>query len=227
MEDVVLHYRGGSAEGLGGLLLKAEQLLEPFACRAPPVFAPWFPAAGDRPPIRPAKAAPVIGVTPPLPKDGPAPEADARLAAGARAEADGGVSGPEPAGASARTPSRSWSVCGSRRASPQQSSPPTKRFQRAVSVHKLHLRQRAKWLISRHNCGATPDMEQVWRALSVCVRSSRLPTCNAHIRRESGQIWVFCDLLHAEQVGRLLKERLQLSGSIRLSVHRHGHVFSM
>lgn len=96
-----------------------------------------------------------------------------------------------------------------------------------VSVHRLHLRQRAKWVIRQHNCGAARDIEQVWRALSRSVWSSRLPTCNANIQRERAEIWVFCDVVHCEQVGRLLKDELQLSGRIGLSVRRLGNIFSM
>lgn len=68
---------------------------------------------------------------------------------------------------------------------------------------------------------------QVWRFLNRPVRRSRLPTCNANLQRERAEVWVFCDVLFAEQVGRLLKEELRLSGSIFLSVHRLGRVFSM
>lgn len=62
MENVVLHYQSGSADGLSSLLETAEKLLAPFTCRTPPVFTPWFPtSAGDhRLPLRPAKPAPRI-----------------------------------------------------------------------------------------------------------------------------------------------------------------------
>ncbi|XP_045897915.1 shieldin complex subunit 3 [Micropterus dolomieu] len=122
---------------------------------------------------------------------------------------------------------RSWSVFAQKGVLPQSSQSLSKPFHRMVSVHRLHLRQRAKWVIGQHNCGAARDIEQVWRALSRSVRSSKLPTCNANIQRERAEICVFCDVLHSEQVGRFLKEELQLSGRIHLSVHRLGTVFSM
>lgn len=122
---------------------------------------------------------------------------------------------------------RSWSVFPQKGVLLQSSQSLSKRFRHMVSVHRLHLRQRVKWVISEHNCGAARNLEQVWQAVSRCVRSSRLPTCNANIQRERAEIWVFCDLLHSEQVGRFLKEELQLSGRISLSVHRLGNIFSM
>lgn len=100
-------------------------------------------------------------------------------------------------------------------------------FDRVVSAHRLHLRQRAKWVIREHNCGAAQDIEQVWRTLSRSVRRAGMPTCNANIQRDRAEIWVFCDVLYSEQVGRLLKAELQLTGTIVLSVHRQGNVFSM
>ncbi|XP_029294741.1 shieldin complex subunit 3 [Cottoperca gobio] len=122
---------------------------------------------------------------------------------------------------------RSWSIFTQKGGLLQSSPSLSKQFHHMVSVHRLHLHQRAKWVISQHNCGADRDMEQVWRTLSLSVRSSRLPTCNANIQRERAEIWVFCDVLHSEQVGRLLKAELQLSGRIGLSVHRLENIFTM
>ncbi|XP_070761060.1 shieldin complex subunit 3 [Enoplosus armatus] len=122
---------------------------------------------------------------------------------------------------------RSWSVFTQKGVLQQSSQSLSKQFRHMVSIHRLHLRQRVKWVISQHNCGAARDIEQVWRALSRSVWSSRLPTCNANIRRERAEIWVFCDVLCSEQVGRFLKEELQLSEKISLSVHRLGDIFSM
>ncbi|XP_074495715.1 shieldin complex subunit 3 [Sebastes fasciatus] len=122
---------------------------------------------------------------------------------------------------------RSWSVFTQKGVLLQDSESPSKRFHHVVSVHRLHLHQRAKWVIGQHNWGAARDVEQVWRSLSHCVRNAGLPTCNANIQRERAEIWVFCDVLHSEQVGRFLKDELQLSGRIGLSVHRMGNIFSM
>lgn len=281
MEDVVLHYQPGSGDGLGALLEQTQKLLEPFPCRPPPVFTPWFPAAAGRHlPIRPAKPAPVIttsdqilasdsrphahtaeAVTEPLteiklrkPKvdNCPAERRHGRPHAEAtRAPRDGvclsenvppaslfnkpdrEVTRPSPdkhrEGFSVTDSpvKRSWSVSAQKSVLPQSSQSLSKQFRHMVSTHRLHLRQRVRWVIGQHNCGEAKDIEQVWRALNRFVRSSRLPTCNANIQRERAEIWVFCDVLCSEQVGCFLKDELQLSGRISLAVHRLGNIFSM
>ncbi|XP_051278342.1 shieldin complex subunit 3 [Dicentrarchus labrax] len=122
---------------------------------------------------------------------------------------------------------RSWSVFTQKGVLLQSAQSLSKQFHHVVSVHKLHLRQRVKWVISQHHCGPARDIEQVWQTLSRSIRCSRLPTCNANIQRERAEIWVFCDVLHCEQAGRFLKDELRLSGRIGLSAHRLGNIFSM
>ncbi|KAA8592882.1 shieldin complex subunit 3 [Etheostoma spectabile] len=122
---------------------------------------------------------------------------------------------------------RSWSIFTQKGVLLQSSQSLSRQFRNMVSAHRLHLHQRAKWVISQHNCGAARDIEQVWRALSRAMQNSRLQTCNANIQRERAEIWVFCDVIHSEQVGRVLKGELQLSGRICLSVHRLGNILSM
>lgn len=56
---------------------------------------------------------------------------------------------------------RSWSVFAQKDAVLQNLHPLSKHFHHMVSIHRLHLRQRAKWVISQHNCGAARDIEQV------------------------------------------------------------------
>ncbi|XP_040012391.1 shieldin complex subunit 3 [Xiphias gladius] len=294
MEDVVLHYQSGSAEGLSSLLERTEKLLEPFPYRIPPVFVPWFPTATTdrRLPIRPAKPAPVIThvgdllisdsrshthttvtKSPPgnelqkpkvdglvaeerhdcphaettrIPPEKTQKSKDAfcvpetpnhLLPASLYHEPERGVTRLSPGKLLQKDKEgftlsnspikRSWSVFTQRGVLLQSSQSLSKQFHHMVSVHRLHLRQRAKWAISERNCGAARDIEQVWRTLSRSVRSSRLPTCNANIQRDVAEIWVFCDVLYSEQVGRFLKDELQLSGRISLSVHRLGSIFSM
>ena len=67
----------------------------------------------------------------------------------------------------------------------------------------------------------------MWSSLSRSSWTSSLPTVNAHLQREQNQIWVFCDLVYSEQVGRFLKEQLGLSGTISLEAPRLGAVFRM
>lgn len=228
-----MHYQPGSAVGLGSLLETTRKLLEPFPCRTPSVFTPWFPtASGDRPlPLRPVKRAPVITCL-----------ADSSAAEGRPYD---GVSDPPgpllPVSPHSRhekekykdgatgSPVRrsSWSVITQRGVLEPSSQSLSKQFHHTVSIHGLHLRQRAKWVIRELNCGTAGNIEEVWRTLSRSVQSSRLPTCNANIQRERAEIWVFCDVLHSEQVGRFLKDELKLSGQISLTVHRLGNIFSM
>ncbi|XP_022068477.1 shieldin complex subunit 3 [Acanthochromis polyacanthus] len=226
MEDVVLHYRSGSAEGLGSLLETSEKLLEPFPCRPPPVFTCWFPAAADRHrPIRPVKPAPVITFSdvslskPPL--ENQSESRTAGIVAAETQKPKGGIS--EEQTSPVR---RSWSVFRQTEVLLQSSESMSRRFLHMVSVNKLHLRQRAKWVIREQNF-ETRDIEQVWRTLIRSVRSSSLPSFNANIQRQRAEIWVFCDVLNGEQVGRHLKEQLQLKGRISLSVRRLGNVFSL
>ncbi|XP_037115091.1 shieldin complex subunit 3 isoform X1 [Syngnathus acus] len=217
MQVVILHHRLKGSDGLRDLIATTEKLLEPFPCRPPSAFTPWFlhSSAQCPLPIRPAKRAPVINVK-------------------CRQEAlNEGVCGTanlpsadKSVSIAAAAVKRSWSVLASKDV--HQVSPSlSKRFRCTVSVHALHPRQRSKWVISRHNCGATRDIEQVWRALSSAARHAGLPTCNANIQRERAEIWVFCDVAYSEQVGHFLKEHLQLSGSIRLCVHKLGEIFSL
>ncbi|XP_054867109.1 shieldin complex subunit 3 isoform X5 [Amphiprion ocellaris] len=214
MEDVVLHYRSGSAEGLQTLLETSEKLLELFPCRPPPVFTCWFPAAADRLPIRPVKPAPVItssdaSISKPLLGN----QSESRTADGVSEEQTSPVR-------------RSWSVFRQTEVLLQSSQSMSRRFLHMVSLHKLHLRQRAKWVIREKNW-ETRDIEQVWRTLIRSVRSSGLPSFNANIQRQRAEIWVFCDVLNGEQVGRHLKEQLQLKGRISLTVRHLGNIFSL
>nr|XP_020483043.1 shieldin complex subunit 3-like [Labrus bergylta] len=277
MEDVVLHYQPGSAAGLDSLIKTTEKLLEPFPCRTPPVFTPWFPTAADRHlPIRPAKPAPIITCTRDLLVSDRRPHAHTTKHKLQDAEVDKKPHESVTTRTSTKDPQiledglcisetpnhllpaslcnkpereisrfspekhkegvpvtdsprkRSWSVFTQRGVLLQSSPSLSRPFHHTVSKHRLHLRQRAKWVISQHNFGGTRDIEQVWRTLSRCVQSSsKLPSCNANIQRERAEIWVFCDVLQAEQAGRFLKDELQLSGRIVLSVHRLGNIFSL
>ncbi|XP_061585760.1 shieldin complex subunit 3 [Cololabis saira] len=210
MEDVVLHYRSGPA----GVSL-VQQLLEPFPLRPPPAFRPWFPPR-NRLPLRPARPAPAVA---PEPEPGTpefwvpeTPDLVPETREGDR------VQDQDP------PPRRSWSVSVQRGLPGPASPSPSRSFGRVMSLHKLLPLQRARWTIRDQNCR---DLEKVWRCLSRCVRGARLPTCNANIQRPLAEIWVFCDVVYAEQVGRFLKEELRLRGGIELSVQRRGSVFSM
>lgn len=174
MDDVVLHYRPGSAADVGALVERTERLLEAFPCRPSPVFTPWFPSAAGSPlPIRPARPPPVITDWSELcaAQSGPEPPGESRpRAAEPGQEVPTALASTElqtttkPShrltGSAVR---RSWSVFKQRgvllRRSPHTLS---KHFRRMVSLHRLHLQQRVKWVIAEHNCGTSRDIEQVW-----------------------------------------------------------------
>ncbi|KAG7219744.1 hypothetical protein INR49_018837, partial [Caranx melampygus] len=215
----------GPADQLSSLLETTQKLLEPFPCRPPPVFTPWFPSntADRRLPIRPARPAPVITAS------GPSLVSHSRShahTAVTRSQPENKLQKHEVSHIHAETP---------------RSPPETTQTSKDV----LCLSETPAHLLPASPCHRPPPDEpqtgrggftgtdspikrswSVWRSLSRSVRSSRLPTCNANIQRERAEIWVFCDVLYSEQVGRLLKEELQLSGRISLSVRRLGNVFS-
>lgn len=188
---MVLHYLPGSDARLSSQLETTERLLQPFPCRTPPVFTPWFP--GSRLPIRPAKAAPVIASfdLSCTPRASHSPGVDSvvqerlfveRLLQDPKVVVSGTKENIVPAdventrasshkckhGYSVKaTPSlRSWSVFTHRGVLRQHSQPLSKGFCRMVSMLKLHLRQRVRWVIGTHNCAG--DMEQVSAAVFAC-----------------------------------------------------------
>lgn len=211
--------------------------------RPPPTFRPWFNT--DRhPPIRPARPpsvihTPLLTETPLCQSGPPKPDqvqhVDQLQEATAGPLSEEGVSFPEacafkaafppqhppPEGLSIR---RSWSVCPQGGAAVHRPQRLSRQLQQVVSKHQLHLRHRVRWVICPQNC---EDLEQVWQVLNRSVQRSLLPTCNANILRNHMEICVFCDVLYSEQVGRFLKDELQLSGTIGLWVHQLGNVFSM
>lgn len=206
MEDVVLHYRPGSAAGVSELVVQTERLLEVFPCRPAPVFTPWFPSAAGRPlPIRPARPPPVIsawsvGCTARNPpgQPGEGPGAAGLQREGPQREEQQGAPTVLPSGAgpqTTRTPSgrpalsvaatpvrRSWSVLkqggflGSRNPSTL-----SKHFTHMVSVHRLHPQQRVKWVIAQHNCGTSRDIEQV--SLQCCTNVLLLTAIQREVQR--------------------------------------------
>lgn len=213
MEDVVLHYQSGSAAGLSSLLETTQRLLEPFSCRTPPVFTPWFPtSATDRKlPIRPARPAPVITSSadlfifdnnrPPTgelqkPKDSVSerhydcPGSETNRSAPEKTQKSKDVvyvsetpnhllplsphnkpqsritrASPEKQPQKDKdgftSTEQSWRVFTQREVVLQSSRSLSKQFHHTVSAHSLHLRQRAKWVISEDNCVEAKSIEQV------------------------------------------------------------------
>lgn len=255
MEDVVLHYRPGSTQNLSALIETTERLLAPFPCRPPQVFTPWFPSIDDQHlPLRPARPAPIILSAPDQDyltenrdQTGPSgtevvqkhvhtenktenrtsPEADKH---GAPLRDKEVLCVPEtpadavPVRSTFQSPvKRRWTVFKQKK-DQRQVQPMSQCFHHTVSRLRLQPQQRVKWLIDRDNCR---DVEQVWRVLTRSGLGCSLPTCNAHIDRERAQVWIYCDVLYSEQVGLFLKRELRLTGSISLSVHKLGNIYSL
>lgn len=184
---MVLHYRPGSDARINSLLETTEKLLKPFPCRTPPLFTPWF--SDSRLPIRPAKSAPVItsfdnryiqsgshrsGLESIVQRVEEHLSAD-RLIQDPKdfvygtkenlppSDLKNTISSPHDHkhyySVKSSPSRRSWSVFTHRGVLLQNSQPLSKHFCHVVSVLKLHLRQRVKWVISKHNCPG--DIEQV------------------------------------------------------------------
>lgn len=192
MEDVVLHYQPGSEARLNSLLETTEKLLKPFPCRTPPVFTPWF--SDSHFPIRPAKSAPVInsfdnryfqssphrpGLESIVQRTQEHLSVD-RLIQGQKdflleTKENLPLGGLKNSRASphdhkhycavkASPFRRSWSVFTHKGVLLQNSEPLSRDFCHMVSMFQLHLRQRVRWVISKHNCPG--DIEQV--SVDIC-----------------------------------------------------------
>uniref|UniRef100_A0A4W5R1S5 Zgc:101664 n=1 Tax=Hucho hucho TaxID=62062 RepID=A0A4W5R1S5_9TELE len=200
--DVLLHYK--STDGSLKILVdKTEKALEDFPCRVLPIFTPWFPPESDKLlPIRPLKSPPIISL---------------EYLENIRTHLQS---------ADEREVKRSWSVFSPRGVYIHNTQTFSKQFHKVVWRHRLHMRQRAKWVIDKLNF-VTGDIEHIWRGLNRAIRNSMLPTCNANIQRDLTQICVFCDILYCEYVGNYLKEEFQVTGQITLFVHRLGDIFTL
>lgn len=180
MEEVVLHHHPGSEARLSSLVETTEKLLTPFPCRVPPVFSPW--SSHSHLPLRPAKPAPVITHRPGVENIVQRPQErwsadillqDPKVCVSGTKEnilpTDGETSRAPHHGhkrsreVKASSSLRSWSVFTHRGVLLQTSQPLSRRFCHVVSRLQLHLRQRVKWVISKHNCAG--DVEQVGRGV--------------------------------------------------------------
>lgn len=121
---------------------------------------------------------------------------------------------------------RSWSVSLGSKHCPEKFFPLSKKLQASLKTLHLHSLHRARWTLEDSVCN-NQTLEDIWTKLNHLIRHHELPSCNATIQRQLGQIWVFCDIMYCEYVGNLLKERLSLVGKINLFVHKYGVIFSM
>ncbi|XP_030620907.1 shieldin complex subunit 3 [Chanos chanos] len=242
--DIVLHYKDGQGR-LNDLLLATKNALEEFPCRVLPVFKPWFPSGLDRSlPIKPRNAPPVISsenfeefrrckcqssfqdlVS--SPQNGDCAADPKKIEVTSLREAARNTEASDRQGQSrdaSKTCKRSWSVISQTVKSMDSTQSFSRRFHKIIERHRLHLHQRAKWIIRDFNCDRIEDS---WVKLSRAISHSRLPTCNANFQRSLAQIWVYCDVFYCEYVGNFLKQELKLTGSIVLAVHKLGSILRL
>ncbi|KAM4707939.1 shieldin complex subunit 3 [Discoglossus pictus] len=118
---------------------------------------------------------------------------------------------------------RSWSVCTQRGSGAGSITPPSEELKSILNRLELNCFHRGRWIIAQSVCGHQ-SLDEVWVKLNRVLRHHFLPGCNATMRRDLNEIWVFCDLVNCEHTGTLLKMELKLTGNIGLFVHKHGIV---
>lgn len=245
--DVTLHYRPHQSN-LPHLMKITQHLLTEFPTRPLPTFKPWFSCNGTF--LKPAKAPPLISskeadhisqlyitqepVSVPgnndwimnLPEFCPMVKWKQKQEILRALSADYAHSVDEDSKSTKGLLRRAWSVSAPRGGLVKTNGTLSKELSSTLERLNLHCLHRAKWIIDDFNCNGK-SLEEIWSVLSRAVRHNELPTCNAKIQPEVSQIWVFCDVLCSEYVGRLLKEMLNLNGQINLTVHRHGVICRM
>lgn len=248
--EITLHYRPHETD-CTQLPRIIERLIQDFPTRPLPRFIPWFPHDGSHLPLKPERPPPVISeesvedvrhfltlserggesrsydCTVDLLEFRPVLRKKRHLlrAHTLSEHTDPGAQGKrtEPG---KRLKERSWSVSlptSTWRGDPFPLSEKLQASLRTLNLHSLH---RARWVIAHTACG-NQTLEDMWAELNRIIRHNELPSCNATIQRDLEQIWVFCDVMYCEYVGKLLKERLALSGKIHLFVHKYGVIFSL
>lgn len=243
--DVVLHYK--NKDGPTDMVVFTERALEDFPLRILPVFRPWFPPRTDKYlPIRPLKRPPVVqeedlkrllshqssSEPPSFTELPPTSLCGGNTSLGEKCQVtflqrsdNCGYVKTSDTVDSSKSSRRSWSVFTPGLKSSKHTQTISKLFQKVIERHGLQLRQRAKWIIAEVNCEPR-NIETVWTKVTRAVRDSKLPTCNANFQRNMSQIWVFCDVIYGEYVGKILKQEFHLNGKLSFAVHKHGNIFS-
>ncbi|XP_069821005.1 shieldin complex subunit 3 [Dendropsophus ebraccatus] len=121
---------------------------------------------------------------------------------------------------------RSWSVCTQRVGSKVPIVPPSPELKRVLDRLQLNPFHRGRWTILPSVCGDR-SLEEIWDILTRLTRHNVLPSCNATMQRDVGEIWLFCDLRYCEHIGKIVRTKLKLSGKMDLFVHKHGVILSM
>ncbi|KAG8598748.1 hypothetical protein GDO81_002724 [Engystomops pustulosus] len=244
--EVILHCRPTQVNS-EDLQKIAAGSLEEFPLRRLPKFVPWFPYSLRTFTLKPQKRPPFIevdlsskvhhdsfdpiNVEPHICHD---PTADLlEFKANTRGDDSRKVSYTEQDKVACEAPNikknthvRSWSVCTRRSGIRDSIVPPSPELKCILERLELNLYHRGRWTILPNVCGDL-SLEEVWDKLSRLTRHGDLPSCNATLQRDLGEIWIFCDLRYSEYVGELLRLKLKLSGKIDLLVHKHGVILSV
>ncbi|XP_073440112.1 shieldin complex subunit 3, partial [Dendrobates tinctorius] len=238
--EVFLHYRPDqiASERLQKL---ATGSLEEFPLRLLPKFVPWFPNHLSAFTLKPQTCPPLIPVDPSSVADlgsfdpvnvdpsmcsDPTPnllefKANTHSTDDKKgAEKDGIVCDAE------NTYVRSWSVYPRRVGSKDSVIPSSPELKSIMGRLQLNLYHRGRWTILPSVCGSQ-CLDEVWDKVSRMTRRGVLPSCNATMQRDIGEIWIFCDLRYCEHIGQLVRSQLQPTGKIDFTVHKHGVILRM
>lgn len=247
--EVILHYRPHEKDPTQ-LAKITEKAIQDFPTHPLSRFIPWFPQDGSKRPLKPKRLPPVISreaaesvkeylaISEPSVKSQsydctvdllefqPSLEMQHLLQSRVLNEQTKSGTPGSNSGNGKQHRKRSWSVSLASKQCPEKSFPLSKELQASLKTLQLHSLHRARWTLEYSACNKQ-TLEDIWTKLSRLIRHNELPSCNATIQRQLGQIWVFCDIMYCEYVGGLLKERLSLIGKINLFVHKYGVIFSM
>ncbi|XP_038178270.1 shieldin complex subunit 3 [Arvicola amphibius] len=247
--EVILHYRPYEKDPTQ-LAKIAEKAIEDFPTHPLSRFIPWFPQDGSKLPLKPKRLPPVISreaaesvkeylaISEPSVKSQsydctvdllefqPSLETQHLLQSRMLNEQTNSGTPGSNSGNEKQHRKRSWSVSLASKHCPEKRFPLSKKLQASLKTLQLHSLHRARWTLEYSVCNKQ-TLEDIWTKLNRLIRHNELPSCNATIQRQLGQIWVFCDIMYCEYVGALLKERLSLTGKINLFVHKYGVIFSM
>lgn len=247
--EVILHYRPHEKDPTQ-LAKITEKAIQDFPTHPLSRFIPWFPQDGSKRPLKPKRLPPVISreaaesvkeylaISEPSVKSQsydctvdllefqPSLEMQHLLQSHVLNEQTNSGTPGSNSGNGKQHQKRSWSISLASKHCPEKSFPLSKELQASLKTLQLHSLHRARWTLEYSVCNKQ-TLEDIWTKLSRLIRHNELPSCNATIQRQLGQIWVFCDIMYCEYVGGLLKERLSLIGKIDLFVHKYGVIFSM
>lgn len=247
--EVILHYRPYEKDPTQ-LAEIAEKAIQDFPSHPLSRFIPWFPQDGSKLPLKPKRLPPVISgeaaenvrqyltISEPSVKSQsydctldllefqPSLKTQHLIQSHMLNEPNNSGNLDRDSGKGKQHRKRSWSVSLASKHCAENIFPLSKKLQARLKTLHLHSLHRGRWTLEYSVCN-NQTLEDVWTKLNRLIRHNELPSCNATIQRQLGQIWVFCDMMYCEYVGSLLKERLSLIGKINLFVHKYGVIFSM